>query len=66
MSNVSSARNDWFSTPIWHFLIDNHQVLNQTLLEEIYQEQQRNPAGEQLSNSLGWHSAVNLHKRESF
>jgi uncharacterized protein (TIGR02466 family) len=63
---MSSSRNDWFPTPIWHFEVDNHQQLNSVLLEEINEEQQRDRQGEKLSNILGWHSANNLHRRDCF
>jgi hypothetical protein len=61
-----AIRKDWFPTPIWHFSIENHQRLNSVLLAETEQEQQRNRSGEALSNILGWHSASNLHKLDSF
>ncbi len=63
---MSSSRTDWFPTPIWHFSIDNYHQLNTTLLAEIDRQQQRDCRGEQLSNILGWHSASNLHKLDSF
>jgi uncharacterized protein (TIGR02466 family) len=63
---MSISRTDWFPTPIWHFSIENYQQLNTVLLAEIDREQQRDCRGEQLSNILGWHSASNLHKLDSF
>ncbi len=63
---MPSSRKDWFPTPIWHFILDNCQQLNETLLQEINAEQQRDRKGEQWSNILGWHSASNLHQRASF
>jgi uncharacterized protein (TIGR02466 family) len=63
---LSSSRKDWFPTPIWHFILDDYQQLNDTLLEEIRSEQQQDPKGEKWSNILGWHSASNLQQRESF
>lgn len=63
---MSGKRNDWFPTPVWNFAIDNYQELNKNLLQEIKAEQNRDRQGEKLSNVLGWHSANNLHERESF
>jgi uncharacterized protein (TIGR02466 family) len=63
---MSISRNDWFPTPIWHFTIDDHQELNQSLLQEIEAEQQRDQQGEKWSNVLGWHSVNDLHNRVIF
>lgn len=63
---MSSSRKDWFPTPVWHFAIDNHEQLNLALLAEIDQERLRDPRGINLSNILGWHSASNLHKLDTF
>ena len=63
---MPSSRKDWFPTPIWHFILDDYQHLNDTLLQEINAEQQRDRTGEKWSNILGWHSVSNLHQRESF
>jgi uncharacterized protein (TIGR02466 family) len=63
---MSSSRNDWFPTSIWHFEIDNYQELNAVLLQEIYREHQRDRQGEKWSNVLGWHSVNDLHKRDRF
>jgi len=60
------SRNDWFPTPIWHFPIANYEELNADLLLEVKAEQERDRAGQQLSNLLGWHSANDLHKRDRF
>jgi uncharacterized protein (TIGR02466 family) len=62
---MSSSRNDWFPTPIWHFAIED-PALNLNLLQEVQFEQQRDRQGEKWSNVLGWHSANNLHLRDSF
>lgn len=63
---MSSSRNDWFPTPVWHFTVDNYQQLNSILLQEIDAEQQRDRVGEKWSNVLGWHSVNDLHKRDVF
>ena len=59
---MPSSRKDWFPTPIWHFILDDCQQLNETLLQEIKTEQQRDRTGEKWSNILGWHSVSNLHQ----
>ena len=63
---MPSSRKDWFPTPIWHFVLDDYQQLNDTLLQEINAEQQRDLTGEKWSNILGWHSVSNLHQLASF
>jgi len=63
---MPASRNDWFPTSIWHFTIANHQTLNETLLQEIHEEQQRDRQGEKWSNVMGWHSVNDLHKRDRF
>jgi uncharacterized protein (TIGR02466 family) len=63
---MPSSRKDWFPTPIWHFIFDDYQQLNDTLLQEIKAEQERDRTGEKWSNILGWHSVSDLHQRESF
>lgn len=63
---MSNSRNDWFPTPIWHFMLEDHQKLNYLLLQEIRAERQENPEGEKRSNILGWHSSSKLYKREGF
>jgi hypothetical protein len=52
---MSSSRNDWFPTPVWHFAIDA-PTMNLNLLQEVQVEQQRDQTGEKWSNVLGWHS----------
>jgi uncharacterized protein (TIGR02466 family) len=63
---MPSSRKDWFPTPIWHFILDDYQQLNDTLLQEIKAEQECDRTGEKWSNILGWHSVSTLHQRESF
>jgi uncharacterized protein (TIGR02466 family) len=63
---MSNSRKDWFPTPIWHFILEDCQALNTSLLKEVQAEQQRDPKGEKWSNILGWHSASDLQRRESF
>jgi hypothetical protein len=53
---MTSSRNDWFPTSVWHFSVDNYQELNALLLQTIYAEEGRNSQGEKWSNILGWHS----------
>ena len=63
---MSDSRKDWFPTPIWHFNLDDRQQLNNKLSQEITTEQQHDRQGQKRSNVLGWHSATDLHQRESF
>src|SRR5579883_1202223 len=48
-----------FPTSLFVFSIDNHEDLNQPLLEVIYRLKQLDP-GCSASNLLGWHSQSNL------
>jgi hypothetical protein len=43
---MPNSQKDWFPTPIWHFILDDYQQLNDTLLQEIRAEQQLDPKGE--------------------
>jgi uncharacterized protein (TIGR02466 family) len=63
---MSSSRNDWFPTPVWHFNLDNYQDLNISLLAEIREAQKQDPKGEKWSSILGWHSSNNLHQSDRF
>jgi uncharacterized protein (TIGR02466 family) len=63
---MSNSRKDWFPTPIWHFILNDYQQLNDKLIAEVKAEQQRDRQGEKRSNILGWHSTHDLHQRESF
>jgi uncharacterized protein (TIGR02466 family) len=63
---MALSKNDWFPTPVWHYTVENFQQLNETLLQEIHEEQQRDRQGEKWSNILGWHSVNNLHQRDRF
>jgi uncharacterized protein (TIGR02466 family) len=58
---MTGERQDWFPTSIWHFDLIEHQLLNQKLAQAIYAEQKKDRQGVNWSNSLGWHSAANLH-----
>jgi uncharacterized protein (TIGR02466 family) len=62
---MSISRNDWFPTPVWYFVIED-LTMDLNLLQEVKVEQQRDREGEKWSNVMGWHSANNLHQRESF
>jgi len=63
---MALSKNDWFPTPVWHYTVENFQQLNETLWQEIYEEQQRDRQGEKWSNILGWYSVNNLHQRDRF
>jgi uncharacterized protein (TIGR02466 family) len=55
----SAACHTLFPTPLFVFNLNNHQTLNQQLLDLIYRLKQSDP-GHTASNVLGWHSRGNL------
>lgn len=63
---MTTQRDDWFPTPIWHFDIPNHEQLNKKLLQAIYVEKQKDNQGVSWSNGIGWHSKDYLHQRPEF
>jgi uncharacterized protein (TIGR02466 family) len=63
---MPGTRSDWFPTSVWHFDLADCQQMNANLLQAINQEKARDGEGLHWSNSLGWHSADNLHQRDRF
>ncbi len=66
---MSVSEQLYFPTPIYTGWLDNRDELNASLLELIYGERERDPAGESRSNMPaldGWHSHVNLHKDAAY
>lgn len=59
-------RESWFPTHIWSRDIDGSEQLNSQLLSAIRGWQEEDPKGVAVSNSLGWHSQYNLHRRGEF
>ena len=56
MRNNAIDLNLVFSSPIWGFLINNHEKLNQDLINYINELKKNDPEGVKKSNLLGWHS----------
>ena len=54
------------STPIYFKDLTNAKELNQHLLKHIYAWKKRDEKGIVRSNSLGWHSAVDMHHRKEY
>ncbi len=54
-SNVKDL-NLVFSTPIWSFLVDDYEKINNTIFKYIKNIQKEDPIGVKKSNNLGWHS----------
>ena len=54
------------STPIYFKDLPNAKELNQYLLKHIYAWKKRDEKGITRSNSLGWHSAVDMHHRKEY
>ena len=66
-NSAPGIREDWFPTSIWYFDFENRDSINAQILPEILAERDRDPQGmTDRSSVLGWHSADNLHGRESF
>lgn len=63
---MKGNRTDWFPTPIWHFSVDNSDLLNTRLLKLIQVERAQDKQGVKMSNILGWHSVDNLQQRDDF
>ena len=54
-----------FATPIWTFVLQDHQKINEELLKYIYFLKKENPSGVKKSNQLGWHSPnLDLNNKE--
>ena len=56
----------FYSTPIYFKDLTNAKELNQHLLKHIYAWKKRDEKGIIRSNSLGWHSAVDMHHRKEY
>ena len=57
-----------FPTPVglYNFGKDYHKI-NESLVEDIFKENKRDPVGQERSNMGGWHAVKNMEKRyESF
>jgi len=61
-----TQRELFFSTPIFYKDIVNSKSLNKHLLKHITSWKKRDEKGIVRSNSLGWHSAVDMHHRKEY
>ena len=59
-------REFFFPTPIYFKDLENSKELNKNLLRHIKAWKKRDEKGIVRSNSLGWHSAVDMHHRKEF
>ena len=56
MNSKANELNLVFSTPLWAFIIDDHENLNTEMLGYITNLQKQDPKGVKRSNISGWHS----------
>ena len=59
-------REDWFPTPIYFADHPTEAQTNQKLIKDIDRWYDRDQEGIIRSNSLGWHSAVDMHHRSEY
>ena len=60
------TREMFFATPIFFKDLPNSKELNKHLLKHIKAWKKRDEKGIVRSNSLGWHSAVDMHNRKEY
>lgn len=63
------VRTNYFPTMIFQYDVENSESFNNTLIDLIYAERERDRTGVNKSNTaeLGsWHSATNLHKNADY
>jgi len=63
---LQMQRELFYSTPIFFKDIENSEELNKHLLKHIKSWKKRDEKGIFRSNSLGWHSAVDMHHRKEY
>ena len=56
----------FFHTPIFYKDLENSKELNKHLLKHIKAWKKRDEKGIVRSNSLGWHSAGDMHNRKEY
>jgi uncharacterized protein (TIGR02466 family) len=59
-------RELFFASPIFFKDLDGSEKLNNHLLKHLKQWRKRDLKGIVRSNSLGWHSAVDMHQRKEY
>ena len=65
-TNGKPAREFFFATPVYYKDLDNSKELNKYLLKHILSWKKRDEKGIIRSNSMGWHSAVDMHNRKEY
>jgi uncharacterized protein (TIGR02466 family) len=63
---LQMARELFFSTPIFYKDLPNAKELNKNLLKHVKKWKKEDEKGIVRSNSLGWHSAVDMHHRKEY
>ena len=67
LSNKDRLNGEFFfHTPIYYKDLSNSKELNKHLLKHIKLWKKRDEKGIIRSNSLGWHSAVDMHNRKEY
>lgn len=66
MGNSNGVREDWFPTSVWYFDWPDGEQRMSSILTLIEAERTRDPVGMTRSNTSGWHSADDLHRRPEF
>jgi len=62
----STTREMFFASPIFFKDLKDSEKLNKHLLKHILAWKKRDEKGIRRSNSLGWHSAVDMHHRKEY
>ena len=63
---LKTAREMFFSTPIFFKDLPNSKQLNKHLLKHIMKWKKEDEKGIIRSNALGWHSAVDMHHKKEY
>ena len=63
---LQTQRELFYATPIFFKDLENSEELNKHLLKHIKLWKKRDEKGIMRSNSLGWHSAVDMHNRNEY
>ena len=66
IKQLQTARELFFATPIFYKDLPNSKELNTNLLKHIKKWKKEDEKGIIRSNSLGWHSAVDMHHRKEY
>jgi len=66
VKQLQTARELFFATPIFYKDLPNSKELNNHLFKHIKKWKKEDEKGIVRSNSLGWHSAVDMHHRKEY